>query len=407
MFEIEKVYQAQEALKNVLYPTPLLKFENLLPSGTCYLKCENLQHTGSFKIRGAYFRISQLSKKEQKRGVIAASAGNHAQGVALAAQLKNIKATIVMPKGAPILKAEATRRYGAEVILAGDSFDEAYQHAKEIQKQTGAIFIEPFNDESIIAGQGTLALEILSQKPDLEVLLLPVGGGGLAAGIASVIKNLKPQVTIYGVEAADCASMALSFEKNQPTTLSSAHTIADGIFVKRPGDLTFSLCHKYLDAILTVSEEEIASGILTLMEKTKLVVEGAGAVAFTAALYEKADLKDKKTVCLLSGGNIDVNMLARIIDRGLAKTGRKLTFGTILPDKPGMLYGLLQLLANHNANIISIQHDRSHPLSTPDRCFVEISIETANVNHRQSIIDLLANQGYKIVLLEEQEVLPE
>lgn len=394
MLNIENVYEAQSILKGISHHTPLIKCSDLVEGFDFYIKAENLQHTGAFKLRGAYYRMSKLSKEQKEKGVLAASAGNHAQGVAYAAESMNIQATIVMPKSAPLSKVEATRRYGAEVVLIGDNFDTAYQYAKKLQEETGATFIEPFNDLDIIAGQGTIALEILQDLPDVDIVLVPVGGGGLAAGIASVIKQLHPTCKVYGVEASNAACMGESIEQQSLIHLQECNTIADGIAVKTPGDLTYQLCNQYLDGMVTVDDEEIASGILTIMESVKLVSEGAGAVAVTAALYEKIPLKGKKVVSVLSGGNIDVTLVARIIDRGLSKTGRKLSFGTNISDKPGCLNQMLLLLSELNANIVSINHDRSHPLTAPGYCYVEISVETVNHQHQQEILNALKEKNY-------------
>lgn len=398
MFSLAKVKEAQKVLDGVVDHTPLLKTSGLVSNYELYIKAENLQYTGAFKLRGAYYKMSELSAKEKERGVIAASAGNHAQGVAYAARKMGIPACIVMPKTAPISKVEATRKYGVEVVLAGDSFDEAYEKSLAIQKESGATYIEPFNDIDIICGQGTIALEILADLPDADVIFVPLGGGGLAAGIAATIKNINPDCQVYGVEASTAACMYQSFQEDCLCTLEDCQTIADGIAVKKPGDITYPLCKEYLDGILMVDEEEIASGVLAIMEDLKLVSEGAGAVAVTAALYQKIDLTDKKVVAILSGGNIDVTMIAKIIDRGLTKTGRKLAFGTTLPDRPGQLNKLLQLLSDLDANIISINHDRSHYMSTPDSCYVEISVETANQTHQHRIRKSLEDNGYCCII---------
>ena len=397
MFTLERVKDAKEVLDKVVDHTPLLKTNNLVSNYSLYIKAENLQYTGSFKLRGAYYKMAKLTESEKVKGVIAASAGNHAQGVAFAAEKMNIPACIFMPKTAPISKVEATRKYGVEVVLEGNSFDEAYQAAIKKQQQTQATFIEPFNDIDIISGQGSIALEILEDLPDVDIIFVPVGGGGLAAGIAATIKTLKPDCKVYGVEAKTAASMYASFQKNETSTIDNCFTIADGIAVKTPGTITYEICKQYLDGILLVDDEEISSGVLAIMENLKLVSEGAGAVAVTAALYQNIDLTDKKVVAILSGGNIDVTVIAKIMDRGLAKTGRKLSFGTTIPDRPGQLNQLLLLLSELNANIISINHNRSHHASTPHSCFVEISVETANHSHQHEILKTLEQNNYHCI----------
>ena len=397
MFSITKVYEAKEVLTGVVDHTPLLRTNNLVSNYELFIKAENLQYTGAFKLRGAYYKMSQLSTQEKSRGVIAASAGNHAQGVAFAAEKMNIPATIFMPKTAPLSKIAATRAYGVTVVLEGNSFDEAYQAAKKMQAETNATFIEPFNDIDIISGQGTIALEILEDLPDVDVIFVPVGGGGLAAGLSATIKTLKPDCLVYGIESSTAASMHQSFKEGKIATLDNCHTIADGISVKSPGEISYGICKEHLDGILLVDDEEISSGVLAIMENLKLVAEGAGAVAVTAALYQTIDLTGKKVVALLSGGNIDVTMIAKIIDRGLSKTGRKFSFGTTIPDRPGALNQLLQLLSDLNANIVSINHNRSHYLSTPENCYVEISIETANHSHQHEIFTTLENRGYTLM----------
>ena len=405
MYSLTKVKEAKKILDGIIDRTPLLKTNNLVANYNLYIKAENLQYTGAFKLRGAYYKMSQLTKEEKSHGVIAASAGNHAQGVAYAAQKMNIPACIVMPKTAPISKVEATRKYGVEVVLFGNNFDEAYQEARRIQKETNATFIEPFNDIDIICGQGTIALEILEDLPDVDLVIIPIGGGGLAAGIAATIKALKPECLVYGAEAKTAASMYESFQQNKLASLEQCYTIADGISVKTPGDLTYEICKETLDGILLVDDEEISSGVLSIMENLKLVAEGAGAVAVTAALYQSIDLTNKKVVALLSGGNIDVTMISKIIDRGLSKTGRKLSFGTTIPDRPGQLNQLLLLLSDLNANIININHNHSHYLSTPDRCYVEISVETANHSHQYEILRILEEHQYYCIQEKKNELL--
>ena len=313
MLTIGNVYRASKALKKVVRETDVIYAPNLCKGVDLYLKTENLQITGSFKVRGAYYKMTKLSDEEKKRGVIACSAGNHAQGVALAAQKNGIKAVICLPDGAPISKVEATKSYGAEVCLVEGVYDDAYKKALQLRDEKGYTFIHPFNDEDVIAGQGTIALELADQIPDLDAVIVPVGGGGLISGVAYTIKTLNPKVKVYGVQALGAPSMKNSVEHGEIETLAGVSTIADGIAVKEPGDITFALCNKYVDEIVTVTDDEISAAILALMEQHKLVTEGAGAVAVAAAMFHKVDLAGKKAVAVVSGGNIDVTSLSRVI----------------------------------------------------------------------------------------------
>ena len=397
MVALEMIKDAQKKLEGVAVKTPLVSAPALCPSTKdFYLKAENLQLTGSFKLRGGFYKISQLSEDERKRGVIACSAGNHAQGVALAAQRNGIKATICIPNGAPLAKIEATRSYGADVVLCPGVYDDAYNKALELQKEFGYTFVHPFDDPYVIAGQGTIGLEILDQLPDVDVVLVPVGGGGLVSGITSAIKQVRPECKVYGVEAAGAASMAYSLVDNKPLALSSVNTIADGIAVKKPGDLTFDICSKYVDGILTVTDSEIASAMLSLMEKHKLVSEGSGAAAIAAAAFNKLDLTGKKVVAVLSGGNVDVTMLSRIITRGLTKTGRIVNFTLEIPDRPGQLVSALSIISGVGANIVSVTHNREHADLDIGSCYVEFVLETKNSEHIQELFLALSQAGYTI-----------
>ena len=321
MMTLDNVYKAGYTLKNVVRKTDVIYAPKLCPGTELYLKTENMQITGSFKVRGAYYKMSKLSEEEKARGVIACSAGNHAQGVALAAQKNGIKAVICLPDGAPISKVEATKSYGAEVCLVEGVYDDAYKKALRLRDEKGYTFIHPFNDEDVIAGQGTIALEIAEQIQGLDAVIVPIGGGGLISGVAYTMKMLNPSIKVYGVQAAGAPSMQRSVKGGKIETLESVSTIADGIAVKCPGDLTYELCQKYVDEIVTVTDDEISAAILALMEQHKLVTEGAGAVAVAAAMFGKVDIKGKKAVCLLSGGNIDVTILSRVIKRGLLMSG--------------------------------------------------------------------------------------
>lgn len=402
---LEEIKQAASNLQGVINSTELMKSSTFsrLSNNKIYLKPENLQRTGSFKIRGAYNKISHLTAEEQAAGVIASSAGNHAQGVALAASESDIESTIVMPEQAPIAKVTATKNYGAQVVLHGQVYDDAYAQAKKLQQETGATFIHPFDDPKIIAGQGTIGLEILNELPAVDIILVPVGGGGLISGIATAAKTLKPEVTIIGVESAAAAAMQSSLQQGRVSSLSSANTIADGIAVKRPGDLTYNLCQKYVDDIITVSDDEVANAILMLLERSKLTVEGAGAVAVAALLNNKLNVRDKNIVALLSGGNIDVNMIARIIERGLVKAGRRIRLQTNLPDKPGNLQALLAQVADLGANVIAVEHHRYHPNVNIDQTEVELELETRHEEHAQEICESLQENGYQVRTVKSEE----
>lgn len=396
MVELQDIWKARENLAGVIHCTnmDLSHTFSQLSGNKVYLKTENLQKTGSFKIRGAYNKISSLSEKERQKGVIAASAGNHAQGVAFGASKGGIPATIVMPAGAPLSKVIATRGYGATVILDGNVYDDAYNRAQKIQEETGAVFVHAFDDPEVIAGQGTIGLEILDQLSDVDAILAPVGGGGLISGIAVAVKSLKPSVKIIGVEAAGAECVKVSREKGELCPLTSAHTIADGIAVKCPGSLTFDLIQKYVDDLVTVTDEEIASTILLLLERSKLVAEGAGATALAALIYRKSLLENKKVAAVVSGGNIDVNFMSRIIEKGLVKTGRNVKLSTIMTDKPGNLQQFLSIIAENKANVISIHHDRLDPEIPLDQAHVDIVLETQSSQHVKELIEILRKSGY-------------
>lgn len=397
MITLDKIYQASYALKDVARTTDLIYAPRLGRDCDVYLKTENLQVTGSFKVRGAYFKISQLSEEEKKNGVIACSAGNHAQGVALAASRSGIRSLICIPDGAPISKVEATKRFGAEVCLVKGVYDDAYQKAVALQKESNMSFIHPFDDPDVIAGQGTIGLEILNQLPEVDAVIVPVGGGGLISGISFAIKSLKPGCKVYGVQAAGAPSMLASISNRKREMLSGVSTIADGIAVKCPGELTYEICDKYVDEIVTVTEDEIATGILTLMEEQKLIAEGAGAVAVAAVLFQKLNLSGKKVVCLISGGNIDVTILSRVINRGLLKSGRTAELQIALVDKPGQLKGVSEIIAELGGNVISIHHDRADETMDINDCFLHITMETRDFVHITQIRDALAAAGYHIV----------
>ena len=397
MLTLDKVYHAAFVLKNVIRETDLIRAPKINREAEIYLKTENLQNTGSFKLRGAYYKISQLSEEEKAKGVIACSAGNHAQGVALAAQQSGIPAIICIPDGAPISKVENTKSYGARVELVKGVYDDAYRRACELQQETGCTFIHPFDDPDVIAGQGTIGLELLNQLSDMDAVIVPVGGGGLISGVAFAIKSLNPNVKVYGVQAAGAPSMAHALEKGEPEALDRVSTFADGIAVKCPGDLTFALTQKYVDGVVTVTDDEIATAVLTLIEEQKLIAEGAGAVAVAAAMFNKVDVKGKKVVCLVSGGNIDVTILSRVITRGLVKTGRVADMTIELADKPGQLREIAAIIADLGGNVIHVRHDHGGADTDIDGCYLSIQMETRNHQHVEEIRSAISAAGYKII----------
>lgn len=397
MLTLDSVYRASYVLKSVVRKTDVIYAPKLRPGTDIYLKTENLQITGSFKVRGAYYKMSQLSPEEKAKGVIACSAGNHAQGVALAAQKNGIKAVICLPDGAPISKVEATKSYGAEVCLVEGVYDDAYNKALSLRDEMGYTFIHPFDDPDVIAGQGTIALELQDQIPDMDAVIVPIGGGGLISGVAFTLKMLNPKIKVYGVQAAGAPSMRNSIKDEQIETLSSVSTIADGIAVKRPGNLTYEICSKYVDEIVTVTDDEISAAILALMEQHKLVTEGAGAVAVAAAMFGKIDLEGKKTVCLLSGGNIDVTILSRVITRGLLMSGRNCQLMIELMDKPGQLTNVSRIISELDGNVISVHHERANEGSDVNGCYLRLTLETRNFEHIADIRKALIDNGFKIV----------
>lgn len=397
MLTLDRIYHAAYTLKDAVRKTDLILAPALSGENQVYLKTENLQMTGSFKVRGAYYKVSKLSAEERSKGIIACSAGNHAQGVALAAQKFGIPAIICMPDGAPISKVEATRSYGAEICLVSDTYDDAYAKAVELQKEEGYTFIHPFDDLDVIAGQGTIGLEILDQLDDVDAIVVPIGGGGLISGVAAAVKQLRPQCKIYGVQAAGAPSMYESFRAHEKVSTETVNTFADGIAVKVPGDNTFALIDKYVDEVITVTEDEIAAAILTLMEKQKVVAEGAGAVSVAAVMFDKIPLKDKKVVCIVSGGNIDVNILNRVITRGLIMSGRRTTLTIALTDKPGQLVGVSSIISRCGGNVVAVHHDNSDPNMAINSCFLTIVMETRDFAQAQLIEEELIKAGFEIV----------
>ena len=400
MLTLDSLYQAAFALKGVARVTDLIRAPRMFPDNEVYLKTENLQLTGSFKLRGAYNRIARLSDEEKERGVVACSAGNHSQGVALAAQKAGLNAVICIPYGAPISKVEATRAYGAEVVLVPGVYDDAYEKAIEIAKESGRTLIHPFDDDDVIAGQGTIALEILSALPEMDTCIVPVGGGGLISGMAFAIKALKPTCRVIGVQAAGAASMRHAFDEHRRVPLERVSTIADGIAVKMPGEKTFEYCRRYVDDIVTVSDDEIASAILSLMEQQKLVAEGAGAVSVAAAMAGKVDLAGRKTVCLVSGGNIDVTILSRVITRGLMMQGRQVELELEVYDRPKQLAIVSALVAEMGANVVSVEHDRKTDSTDLQHCMLRLGLETRNADHIGQIVDAIRSDlGYRCEIL--------
>ncbi len=397
MLNLDMIYKASFVLKEVARTTDLLRAPRMFPEDEVYIKTENLQVTGSFKVRGAYYKISTLTPSEKAKGVIACSAGNHAQGVALAASKQGIDAIICIPEGAPISKVEATRGYGANVELVPGVYDDAYNRALEIARTTGRTMIHPFDDDAVIAGQGTIGLEILSQLPEVDQIVVPIGGGGLISGLAYAVKALKPECKIIGVQSTGAPSMYQSIHDGKIETLTSVNTIADGIAVKMPGNNTFDYCRRYVDEIVTVTDDEVANAILSLMEKQKLVAEGAGAVPIAAVQTGKVDTKGKKTVCLVTGGNIDVKILSRVISRGLAMQGRLATLTIEVLDKPFQLADIARIVAEQGANVVYVNHDRETEKSGITKCILNLGLETRNFEHVKEVCAALTEGGIKII----------
>lgn len=393
---IADIFHAAKQLDGVAVKTKLIEspYFSSLCGGTVYLKPENLQNTGSFKLRGAYNKISQLSAAERAKGVITASAGNHAQGVAFSAQKLGVKAVICMPATTPILKVEATRAYGAEVVLYGDTFDDAYARSLELQKEKGYVYIHPFNDIQVLLGQGTVAKEIIDDCPDIDAILVPIGGGGLASGIAMATKLVNPKVKVIGVEPAGAACMEAAFKAGKVVTLPAVDTVADGCAVKTAGDLTYAFCRKYLDEIITVSELEIMSALLSLIEKHKLIAEGAGVLSLAA--LSKRKLRGKKAAAIISGGNIDISTISALIDKALIARGRVFCFAVQLPDKPGQLLSVSQILAEQAANVIRLDHNQAMVTDSFKKVQLTVTCETHDEEHIQRIIAALRRGGFII-----------
>lgn len=396
MLTLDKIFNAQTVLKSIIRETNLVRAYGIAPDCELFLKPENLQITGSFKVRGSAYKIAMLSKEEKGKGVIACSAGNHAQGVALAATKNGIKSLICLPDAAPISKIEATKGYGAEVCLVSGCYDDAYKKALELRDKEGYTFVHPFDDENVIAGQGTIALEILGELDRIDAIVVPVGGGGLISGIAFAAKQIRPSVKIYGVQVAGAASMFNSVKNKQIECLSSVETIADGIAVKQPGEKTFWYVNKYVDDIALVTDDEVSSAILALIEKQKMIAEGAGAAAVAAVMFDKFGLKGKRVVSIVSGGNIDVTSLSRVIERGLFKSGRSSSLLIELIDKPGQLKDISRIIADCGANVTGVHYEKGNTESV-NGCFLRIGMETKDYAHVQLISQTLRDEGFKIV----------
>lgn len=395
----DKILEAKKRLSDVIQNRSLeysTTFSRMC-GGDIFLKCENMQKTGSFKVRGAYNKIAKLHEEGSVKAIVASSAGNHAQGCAFAASAMKIKATICMPKTTPIAKIVATEGYGATVDLYGDYYDDAYNHAREIERTTGAVFIHPFDDEDVIAGQGTIGLEMLEEEPDLDMIIVPAGGGGLLSGVACAAKSINPNVKVIGVQAEGAPAIAMSFKEKKHIHLDYIHTIADGIAVKNPGNLTMDLINRYVDDVMTVSDGEIAAAIIHLIERTKMVVEPAGATTLALVLSGKLNIKGKKVCCLLSGGNIDVSTIGKIIEKGLVSRGRKIEFSIQLQDKPGMLEKVSHVLAAQGANVISVTYDGMHADLDLNETILHIACEVGGREHSERVAKALRDEGLKVL----------
>jgi threonine dehydratase len=395
---VDDIIIAREKMKGIVHTTPLdySKTFSQLSHNEVYLKLENLQKTGSFKVRGSYNKLISLSKEELAKGVIAASAGNHAQGVAYSSQMLGIPCTIVMPKGAPLSKVQATKQYGANVVLEGAVFDDALAHALKMKDEMNATFIHAFDDEAVVAGQGTVGLEILDQLPDVDAIICPVGGGGLIAGVAMAVKEKNPNIAVYGVQTLACPSMKQSLSEQKPVMIEATPTMADGIAVKKPGEKTFEIVQKYVDDIYCVDEMEIARTMLMVLERNKLLVEGSGASSLASLLYEKVNVRDKKVVAILSGGNVDVNFISRIIERGMVEAGRYANFTITLKDKPGELQRVLSTVSDLDANVKSVNLHRMGKHIYPGYALIELFVETKNHDHIEELHAALKAQNYHV-----------
>ena len=396
MLSLDKVFNAQMVLKNIIRETNVVRAYGIAPECELYLKPENLQITGSFKVRGSAYKIAMLSEEEKAKGVIACSAGNHAQGVALAATKNGIKSLICLSDTAPISQVEATKGYGADVCLVEGCYDDAYKKALELKESEGYTFVHPFDDENVIAGQGTIALEILNDLDNIDAIVVPIGGGGLISGIAYTVKQIRPSVKVYGVQATGAPSMYNSVKDGKIEALTGVSTIADGIAVKQPGENTFRYVSEYVDEIALVSDDEVSSAILALIEKQKMIAEGAGAVAVAAVMSGKFNLKGKRVVAVVSGGNIDVTSLSRVIDRGLLNSGRSSSLLIELIDKPGQLKDISRIIADCGGNVTGVHYEKGNTESV-NGCFLRIEMETRDFEHVNMILQALRSEGFKLV----------
>ena len=396
MLTLDKVFNAQTILKGIVRETKPVRAYGIAPDCELYLKPENLQITGSFKVRGSAYKIAMLTEEEKKKGVIACSAGNHAQGVALAATKNGIKSLICLPDTAPISKVEATKGYGAEVCLVEGCYDDAYRKALELRDSEGYTFVHPFDDENVIAGQGTIALEILTDLDNIDAIVVPIGGGGLISGIAYTVKQIRPSIKVYGVQVAGAPSMYNSVKDGEIECLPSVSTIADGIAVKKPGENTYALVKEYVDEIALVTDDEVSSAILALIEKQKMIAEGAGATAVAAVMFDKFNLKGKRVVAVVSGGNIDVTSLSRVIDRGLLQSGRSSSLLIELIDKPGQLKEISRIIADCGGNVTGVHYEKGNTESV-NGCFLRIEMETRDFDHVNLITKSLRCEGFKLV----------
>lgn len=393
----DDIYLAQKTLEPILRKTELIEstFFSQEYGNRVFLKPENFQVAGSFKIRGAYYKISKLCEEEKSKGVIAASAGNHAQGVGYAAQMLGVKATIVMPETTPIIKVEATKKFGVNVVLHGDTYDDACRKARELEAENGYVFVHPFDDIDVMLGQGTVALEVLKELEDVDKILVPIGGGGLISGIAMAAKMLKPSIKIIGVEPDGACCIARSLDENKVTELKKVDTMADGVAVKKPGDLTFEVIKEFVDEVVTVSDSDILEAILLLMERHKMITEGAGALS--VAGLKKMAPEDKNVVCVISGGNIDISTISAIINRALVSRGRQFCFTVNLPDKPGELLNVAKILADLRANVIKLEHNQSKVMDRFKLVQLEITVETNGHDHVHLIQKELKKHGFEII----------
>lgn len=404
MLTLDMFSNARQILAPVLNKTPLVysRHYTQLTGNQVYFKPENLQLTGAYKVRGAFVKLARLSAEQKKHGLITASAGNHAQGLALAAQLQKLKATIVMPTTTPLIKVNNTKAYGATVVLFGENYDEAYAHALELARDRGLTFVHPFNDLDLVSGQGTLAFEILADLPETDVIILPIGGGGLAAGVATLAKMLKPEIRIIGVEPAGAASMKLSVESGHVCTLDLVDTIADGVAVKTPGDLVFPYVQANVDRILAIEDIELIDAFLTVMETHKLIVENAGLLSVAALSH--LGVKGKRVVSLLSGGNMDVITMASLVQHGLINRGRVFTFSVLLPDRPGELERIAHIVARQKGNIIRLEHNQFISLNRNMAVELKVTLEAFGHEHKAAIMQALTDKGYKAKVVQPTAV---